>query len=50
MLSRFILWAFVPQIYKQCKKCCLRCEMFSSCRTAVISAMSEKYPYLKDKK
>ena len=48
-ISRFILWAFVPRAYKQCKKCCLRCEYYSTCRNEVLSQMSEKYSYLKDK-
>ena len=48
-ISRFILWAFVPQLYKQCKKCCLRCEYYSTCRNKTLSQMTEKYSYLKDK-
>lgn len=49
LVSRFVLWAFVPRAYKQCKKCCLRCEYYSGCRNDVLSQMSEKYSYLKDK-
>ena len=43
MISRFVLWIFVPRKLKKCVAFCLACKYFEECRSDVKSIYEQRF-------